>query len=84
MLECCSTTMSVDVSTLITMVDTGIIPACAADMATYAGVMSLKGDCGAPILLSQSMQAAKAAQSARKAMPHSQVQAAYAVFGLGA
>ena len=53
-------------------------------MATYAGMTPLKGDGEALILLSQSLQAAKAAQSARETMPHSQVHAAYAVFGLGA
>merc|ERR1711953_185374 len=44
MLESYNTTLCVEVSTLITMVDTAIIPACAADMAKYAGLTSLKGD----------------------------------------
>merc|ERR1711933_128283 len=44
MLESYNTTLCVEVSTLITMVNTGIIPACAADMAIYAGMPSLKGD----------------------------------------
>jgi len=44
MLESYNTTLCVEVSTLITMVDTAIIPACAADMALYAGMTSLKGN----------------------------------------
>jgi len=44
MYECYNTTLCVEVSTLITMVNTGIIPACAADMAIYAGMPSLKGE----------------------------------------
>merc|ERR1719264_1859398 len=44
MLESYNTTICVEVSTLITMVDTAIIPACAADMALYAGMTSLKGN----------------------------------------
>merc|ERR1719410_1189148 len=44
MLESYNTTLCVEVSTLIAMVDTGIIPACAADMVKYAGLPSLKGD----------------------------------------
>merc|ERR550532_349752 len=44
MYENYATTLTVEVTTLITMVDTGIIPACAADMAIYAGMTSLKGN----------------------------------------
>jgi len=44
MLESYNTTLCVEVITLISMVDTGIIPACAADLAKYAGLTSLKGD----------------------------------------
>merc|ERR1719210_1531984 len=44
MLESYNTTLCVEVSTLIKMVDTGIIPACAADMQKYAGQKVLAGD----------------------------------------
>jgi len=42
MLEAYNTTLGVEVATLVRMVDTGILPACAADMATYGAMPSLK------------------------------------------
>jgi len=44
MLESYITTLSIEASTLIRMVDTGIVPACAKDLATYAGAPELAGD----------------------------------------
>merc|ERR1711934_1119629 len=44
MLEAYKTTLSVEVATLVQMVETGILPACAADLATYGPMPSLKGE----------------------------------------
>jgi len=44
MLEAYNTTLSVEVATLVQMVETGILPACAADLATYGPMPSLKGE----------------------------------------
>merc|ERR1719367_962006 len=44
MLESYNTTLCVEVDTLVKMVNTGILPACAADMAKYAAMPSLKGE----------------------------------------
>merc|ERR1719414_2775402 len=38
------TTLSVEVATLVQMVETGILPACAEDLAGYAAAPALKGD----------------------------------------
>jgi len=38
------TTLSIEAATLISMVETGIIPACAKDLATYEGMKSLAGE----------------------------------------
>merc|ERR1711972_1017646 len=44
MYENYNTTLSVEVQTLLQMVETGILPACAQDMAKYAAMPSLAGD----------------------------------------
>merc|ERR1712039_111339 len=44
MFESYSTTLSVEVSTLIDMIETGILPACAKDMAKYAAMPKLAGE----------------------------------------
>jgi len=38
------TTLGIEVSTMIAMVETGILPACATDMAMYEGMKNLAGD----------------------------------------
>mmetsp|Transcript_39446 Transcript_39446/g.88281 ORF Transcript_39446/g.88281 Transcript_39446/m.88281 type:complete len:692 (+) Transcript_39446:88-2163(+) len=38
------TTLAIEVATLISMVETGILPACATDMAMYEGMKNLAGD----------------------------------------
>merc|ERR1711948_147475 len=44
MFENYATTLSVEVETLINMIETGILPACAKDMAKYATMPALSGD----------------------------------------
>jgi len=44
MYESYSTTLSVEVETLVLMVETGIIPACALDLAKYTAVPALEGE----------------------------------------
>merc|ERR1711920_981820 len=44
MLENYSTTLNVEVETLIDMIETGILPACAKDMAKYKAMPALAGD----------------------------------------
>jgi len=44
MFENYSTTLSIEVSTLIQMVESGILPACVRDLATYEAMPSLAGD----------------------------------------
>jgi glutamine synthetase len=44
MYENYNTCLNVEVSTLISMVETGILPACAKDLSTYAAAPSLAGD----------------------------------------
>merc|ERR1711948_85456 len=44
MYENYATTLTVEVTTMVQMVETGILPACAQDMASYAAMPSLKGD----------------------------------------
>jgi len=44
MFESYVTTLSVEASTLIDMVETGILPACSEDMATYGEVLALAGE----------------------------------------
>jgi glutamine synthetase len=44
MFENYATTLSVEVETLIDMIETGILPACAKDMAKYAAMPALAGD----------------------------------------
>merc|ERR1719183_1131001 len=44
MYENYNTVLSIEVDTLIKMVETGILPACAQDMASYAAMPSLAGD----------------------------------------
>lgn len=46
MYENYNTTVIIEVQTIIQMVETGILPACAADMATYASMPSLTGERG--------------------------------------
>jgi len=46
MYENYNTTIEIEVTTLIQMVETGILPACAADMAKYVAMSSLAGDRG--------------------------------------
>merc|ERR1712232_49185 len=47
MLENYTTTLSVEVQTLVDMIETGILPACAKDMAKYAAMPALGGERGA-------------------------------------
>merc|ERR1712157_13595 len=44
MFENYATTLSVEVQTLIDMIETGILPACAKDMAKYAAMPALGGE----------------------------------------
>merc|ERR1711972_20622 len=44
MLENYNTTLNVEVSTLVDMIETGILPACAKDMAKFAAMPKLSGD----------------------------------------
>merc|ERR1711948_245190 len=44
MFENYATTLSVEVETLINMMETGILPACAKDMAKYTSMLALAGD----------------------------------------
>ena len=44
MYENCNTMLSVEVQTVVQMVEAGIIPACAEDLSEYASAPSLKGD----------------------------------------
>merc|ERR1712107_446135 len=44
MFENYATTLSVEVETLVDMIETGILPACAKDMAKYQAMPSLAGD----------------------------------------
>merc|ERR1712146_541056 len=44
MFENYATTLSVEVETLIDMIETGILPACAKDMAKYKAMPALAGD----------------------------------------
>merc|ERR1719159_847544 len=46
MYENYNTTLEIEVATLIQMVDTGIMPACAKDVASYAAMPALGGDRG--------------------------------------
>jgi len=44
MLESYNTTLDVEVNTLVRMIETGILPACAADMGKYVGLKALAGE----------------------------------------